>query len=116
VRGRVGQQVLLGLQPLVLVRPLQGGAVDLGRLVPHEVELPGPGALVAAQRGELVDHVGHVVAGGPQRVEVDAAEAVERLRAGPPGGAGLVRVLAVQVHQGGAEHGQLARVASRPSM
>jgi hypothetical protein len=53
--------------------------------------------------------VGHVVAGGPQRVEVDAAEAVERLALGRRMEQGLVRVLAVQVHQGGAEHGQLAR-------
>ncbi len=42
VGGRLGQPVLLGLEPVVLVAVLDGGALDLADLVAEEVDLAGP--------------------------------------------------------------------------
>ena len=54
VRGRVGEQVLLGFERDVLVGIVERGGVDLVDLEAQQVDLAGPGAGVAAERGELV--------------------------------------------------------------
>src|SRR5918996_520006 len=99
------------LQPLqlgVLVGTGDGGAVDLAHLVAQEVQLPRPCPLVAAHGGQLVDDAADLLPGGVQRPAVDAAEPVERLPLGGDVQQGLVRVLAMQVHQLGADRRQLA--------
>ncbi len=99
VGGGVGQRVLLGPQRLVLVGAGDGGVVDLGHLVAHEVELACPVALVAPEARQLVAKPGDLLAGGQQRLEVDPAEPVERLALGRGVQQRLVGVLAVEVDQ-----------------
>jgi hypothetical protein len=109
VGGRVGQGILLGLQRLVLVGPGDGRAGDLVDLVADQVQLPGPGPLVAAHGRQRVGYGLDLGPGAPQRPGVHPAEAVERLPLGRGVEQRLVGVLAVEVDQHGAQLGQLAR-------
>ncbi len=53
VRGRVGEQGLLLLEPRLFVDVVDGGGGDLVHLEPEEVDLACSGAFVATQRGEV---------------------------------------------------------------
>jgi hypothetical protein len=56
VGGGVGQALLLGRQPFVLVGVLELRGVELVDLEAQEVELAGPGSLIAAEPSQpLVD-------------------------------------------------------------
>ena len=46
---RVGQQLRLGLEPVVLLAVRHGGRVDLLELVAQQVDLPRPRPLVTAE-------------------------------------------------------------------
>ena len=74
-------------------------AAELVDLEAQQVDLPGPLALVAAEGGQALLDAGELLAGGAERLEVDAAEAVE----GPALHRGreqrLVVVLAVEVDE-----------------
>ena len=95
----VGERVLLHLQHGVLVRVVDGGGVELGDLEPGEVELAGPGPLVATERGQLGVELGQPGARGAQRGEVDAGEGIERPPLRRRRQELLVGVLAVQVDE-----------------
>ena len=74
---RVAEGVLLGLQAGVLPGVLDAGVVELLLLEAQQVELPGPLALIAAQRRQaFLDHR-QLLAQCPQRLEVDGPVAVE---------------------------------------
>ena len=64
VSGGVGQQGLAGVEYLVLVGPGQGGGLDLVDLVLEQLELTGPGPLVAPERIEGPLEVGQPRPGG----------------------------------------------------
>ena len=49
----VGEELLLGLERRVLVGVVEAGGVDLADLEAQQVELAGPGPVVAAEPGEL---------------------------------------------------------------
>ncbi len=54
MRGRVGEERLLGFEGDVLGRVIEPRRVDLGDLEPQQVQLPRPGPFVPTQRRELV--------------------------------------------------------------
>jgi hypothetical protein len=64
----VGEQVLLLVEAVVLVGVLEAGVVELVELVAQQVDLAGPGALVAAELGELLLERGDLGPGVPQRL------------------------------------------------
>jgi hypothetical protein len=107
VGGGVGERVLARLELAILVGAGDGGGGDLVDLVAHQVELAGPGPLVAPHARQLVEQVVDRDARRPQRGEVDAGEAVERVALGGGVQQRLVRVLTVQVDEQRPELGQL---------
>src|SRR5207248_4678883 len=107
VRFGTRQYLLFGGEPFLLCVVDQTGSIDLAQLEPEEVELTGPGAGIAPESSEgLVDRR-HCPAGGNERADVDGPEAVERLALGWSCEQRLMRVLAVQVDQPGADVSQL---------
>ena len=109
VPERVGQRVLLGGQPGLLLGIVDAGGVQLGHLVAQEVGLAGPRALVAPERSQLGVQLGHTTARRPQRTQVDVPEAVERSPLSARREQGLVVVLAVQLDEAGGGGGERGR-------
>jgi hypothetical protein len=108
VGGGAGQLVFQPPQSLVLVGAADRGTVDLGDLIAEQVELPGPGALVASHAAQLVEDRPDLVAGGTQGAQIDVAEPVEGVALGGGVQQRLVGVLAVEVDQLRACRRQLA--------
>jgi hypothetical protein len=103
VRHRVGEDVLLGVEALVLVGSVDAGRVELGDLEPQKVDLARPGSVVAPQFGEGRVDGGDRGARLGERFEVDASEAIDRAALGGRAEQRLVGVLAVQVDEIGAQ-------------
>ena len=74
-------------------------AVQLLELVTQQVDLAGPGAIVAAEGVEPVGQVAALSPGGVPRFEVDAGEAVERLALATSRLKLLVAVLPTDLHE-----------------
>ena len=62
---------------VVLVGIVDAGGVQLGELEAGQVELPGPGPVVATERRQLGVELGDPRPRRPQPGQVDAAEGVE---------------------------------------
>ena len=88
VGHRVGEQGLLGLQPLVLVRAADAGRRELVDLEAEQVDLAGPGPRVAPEGGQLGVDGPHAGAGLAQRSEVDRRRSGRGRLAARPGTAG----------------------------
>ena len=99
MRGRVGEQRLLGVEVLVLVGIVEAGAVELVELERQQVELARTGALVPAELHEGLVDARQLGSGGPERTQVDARVAVEGVALGPGAQELLVRVLAVELDE-----------------
>jgi hypothetical protein len=91
VRGEIGQPLLLGGQPAVLVGVTQIGGVELTHLVREDVQLPGTLELVTAEGSELTGEGRKPATERVHPVGVDGAEAVEC----PSLGAGMRQLLVV---------------------
>ena len=91
---------------VVLVGVVDAGGVELVDLEPQQIDLAGPGPLVAAERREFGVDLGEPRPCGSQRAEVDAAELVERRSLRRRRQQRLMRVLAVQVDDVGSDLGE----------
>ncbi len=80
----IGEYRLLAVEQLVLVGVADARGVELGDLEAEQVDLPRPGPLVAAERGEFGIDLGDRAASGAQRSQVDPAEACRGQPAGSP--------------------------------
>ena len=113
VRGCVREQELLGFERDVFTGVADIGTGDLVDLEPEEVDLACTLAAIAPERGKIgVDapQLGtRVAVRGERRLRVRAREAVERGTLHRGVEQRLVRVLAVQVHEPGAELRELGR-------
>ena len=109
----VGQRVLLGLERVVLVGIVEAAASSSSTWK-RSRSISRAGPVVAAEGGERAS-TSASGAGGVERLEVDAAEPVERLPLRGGGQQRLVGVLAVQVDQRAPRSASAAPVASRPS-
>ena len=99
VRLRPRQHVLATLELLVLVGTGDGRRIELVELEAQQVDLAGPGANVAAERGERGVDLGESRPRGAQRLEIDLGEAVERGALGAHAEEALVGVLTVDVDE-----------------
>jgi hypothetical protein len=109
VGAGVGQQRLLGGEAVVLVGVLDTDFVELGDLEAQEVDLAGPGALVAPKLDQLGIDRRQLGIGVAKGLQVDATEPVERPALDRAGEQALVGVLAVQVDQFGTACGERRR-------
>ena len=75
----VGQCTLLVVEPVVLVCGIERGAVELVDLESQKVDLAGACTSVAPELRHLSVQLPHVLAGGLEPLQVDVAEAVERV-------------------------------------
>ena len=107
VTGGVGQQLGLVAEPFVLAGVGQRGRAQLVDLEAEQIHLPGPLPLVAPQGGQPLLHCRQLLASGTERLEVDAAVAVEGAPLHGRGEQRLVVVLTVEVDEGGATLGEL---------
>jgi hypothetical protein len=100
--GGPGQQVLLGVEDVVLVGRRQAGGDQFVELKAHEVELARSSTTVSTQRRQLSIDRSPAAAGVAELAEVDPGEPVEGTSLGRRGEQVLVGVLTVQVEQAGA--------------
>jgi hypothetical protein len=106
VGHRIGELVLLGRQRLVLGGVGDGGAVDLVDLELEQVELTGPGPLVAPQTGQGLVQGFQLGPGLEKGRQIDLAVAVQGLPLRSAVEQRLVGVLAVEVDQSAPRVGQ----------
>ena len=110
----VGQEVGLVGEPGLLVDVGERGVVELADLEPQQIELAGPLPGITAELGQLALDPAQRVARLAQRREIDAGEAVERVALHGRGEQRLMIVLAVEVHEGGTDLGQLGDGGETP--
>ena len=106
MRGGFGQSVLLGGEGVVLVGVLEPGRVDLGDLVPQQIGLARPGAIVAPEGLELAVQGATMRASSCEGPEIDAPEGVQRPALCRRVEQRLLGVLPVELEQPGPGFGQ----------
>ncbi len=102
----VGQPLLFSPQDGLFSRVVESGPVEFVELVAQEVDLAGPGAGVAPQRGHDGVDLANAPAGLLQRLEVDVGVCVECRALHRRSQQRLMRVLSVEVDQSVARLGQ----------